>query len=202
MNSQPARIEVVRQIIVRCKIARIVETGTFLGATTEFFAQYNVPIVTVEINPKFASQSRARLARWSNVDLRISDSVCVLQDLAREIADRSQPTLFYLDAHWPNHLPLREETELAIGNFAKAVLLIDDFAVPDDPGYAFDDYGPGKRLDIEYLLAAKVPPLQIFFPSTPSHREGGARRGCVVATANSEIAAMLADIALLRHWKP
>jgi len=24
--------------------------------------------------------------------------------------------------------------------------MIDDFQVPDDPGYAYDDYGPGKAL--------------------------------------------------------
>ena len=50
MNSQPARLELVRQIIARCGIARIVETGTFLGTTTEFFAQYNVPVTTAELN--------------------------------------------------------------------------------------------------------------------------------------------------------
>ena len=44
---------------------------------------------------------------------------------------------------------MREEVELAIANFSKAVLMIDDFNVPDDPGYRFDDYGPGKRLDID-----------------------------------------------------
>lgn len=201
MNSQPARTELVRQIIARCAIARIVETGTFLGTTTEFFAQYNVPVVTVEINPEFAARSRERLKRCGNVELRMADSTSVLNDLANEIADRSQPTLFYLDAHWQDHLPLREEAEIAAGNFANAVLVIDDFAVPDDPGYGFDDYGPGKRLDIDYLRAAKGPPLSIYFPSTPSGREGGARRGCVVATASPEMAAILDGIALLRRWK-
>ena len=65
------------------------------------------------------------------------------------------PTLFYLDAHWNDHLPLREEVELALKHFAKAVLIIDDFAVPDDPGYAFDDYGPGKALTLDYLARAE-----------------------------------------------
>ncbi len=201
MNSQPARLELARQIIARCGIARIVETGTFLGTTTEFFAQYNIPVTTVEIHPEFANRSRERLKKWPNVNLRNTDSTQVMQDLAREPIDRSVPTLFYLDAHWQERLPLGEEAELAIGNFSKAVLMVDDFEVPDDPGYGFDDYGPGKRLCIDYLLAAKLPAVFVYFPSTPSDREGGARRGCAVVTASPELAAILDGITLLRRWK-
>jgi hypothetical protein len=95
---------------------------------------------------------------------------------------------------------LREEAELAVANFSKAVLMIDDFNVPDDPGYGFDDYGPGKKLDINYLRAANLPNLFLYFPSTPSHRETGYRRGCAVATANPEIAAVLDGIVSIRRW--
>ena len=82
------------------------------------------------------------------------------------------PTLFYLDAHWEDRLPLREEAELAVGSFSKAVLMIDDFEVPGDPSYAFDDYGPGKRLCLDYLLSANLPPVSIYFPSTPIASRG------------------------------
>ena len=43
--------------------------------------------------------------------------------------DRTVPTLFYLDAHWLEHLPLREEVELITANFPRAVIVIDDFEV-------------------------------------------------------------------------
>jgi hypothetical protein len=200
MNSQAIRTELARHLILQCKIARIVETGTFLGTTTEFFAQFGVPVTTAEFNADLARQSSARLSKWKNVEVRAYDSVRVLQELAREPIDRSVPTLFYLDAHWENHLPLREEAELAFTHFAKAILLIDDFAVPDDPGYGFDDYGPDKRLTLEYLMHGNLPPLSAYFPSAPSHQETGERRGCVVVTANSELAAILDEIPLLRRW--
>jgi hypothetical protein len=200
MNSQAFRTEIARRLIVECKIARIVETGTFLGTTTEFFAKFGVPVTTAESNPEYAQKSAARLSQWKNVDLRAYGSVRALQELTREPIDRSVPTFFYLDAHWENRLPLREEAELAVTHFAKSVLLIDDFAVPDDPGYGFDDYGPDKRLTLEYLLQGNLRHLAVYFPSAPSHQETGARRGCVVATANAELTAVLDQIPLLRRW--
>lgn len=200
MNCQAVRLELVRRLFADCRIARVVETGTFLGTTTEFFAQFGLPVVTAEHNPDVAARASERLRKFGNVDLRICDSVLMLQSLVQEPIDRNVPTLFYLDAHWEKHLPLRQEAELAIGNFSKAVLLIDDFAVPDDPGYTFDDYGSGNRLDLAYLMAAKLPAIMTYFPSTPSHQETGARRGCVVVTADPAMAMILDGVALLRRW--
>jgi hypothetical protein len=201
MNSQMGRLELTRQLIAQCKIGRIVETGTCLGTTTEFFAQYGLPVTTAENNPEYVQRSRARLAKWGNVDLRPYDSVRALTELAAEPIDRTVPTLFYLDAHWQGHLPLREEATIAIGRFVKAVLLVDDFAVPDDPGYKFDDYGPGKRLTLDYLLQGDLAKLAVYFPSMPSSSETGARCGCVVAAMHPEIIAILNEIKLLRRWK-
>lgn len=202
MNCQSARLALARQIISNCAIERIVETGTFIGTTTEFFAQLGIPVISAESNEEYARYARTRLTSWKNVDLRVGDSVAILQNVVHEEIDRTVPTFFYLDAHWSDNLPLREEAELAIDHFSGSVLMIDDFAVPDDPGYGFDDYGPGRRLDLEYLLNSKLPDLSIYFPSTPSFQEDGARRGCVVATANPALGAILDDIVLLRRWKP
>jgi hypothetical protein len=87
-----------------------------------------------------------------------------------------------------------------LSNFPRAVVIIDDFKVPDDPGYGFDDYGPGQRIDLDYLDAAEVESVFLYFPSTPSWREDGARRGCCVMTPAPEIAATLDGISLLRRW--
>jgi hypothetical protein len=50
----------------------------------------------------------------------------------------NDPTLFYLDAHWEEYLPLRDELQLIYNNFPRAVVLVDDFKVDDDLGYGFD----------------------------------------------------------------
>src|SRR5581483_11607057 len=90
------------------------------------------------------------------------------------------PALFYLDAHWDKQdLPLLEELRLIFERSPRAVVLIDDFEVWDDPGYSFDDYGAGRRLTLDYLapLAAFAP--RCFFPLGAAGETGG-RRGCVV----------------------
>ena len=201
MNSQAARTELARQLIRQCGIGRIVETGTYRGTTAEFFAQFDVPVTTIEKDPDHVLLARARLAKYKNVDLREVDLVIALRALTQKLTDRAAPTLFYLDAHRHEQLPLGEEAELALAHFPKAVVMIDDFEVPDDPGYRFDDYGPGKRLCLGYLQQAKLPPIYTYFPATPSQQETGARRGCVVITADAGLAAILDTIALLRRWR-
>ncbi len=202
MNGQTARLELTREIIMRCRIARIVETGTYRAATTRWFAQFGLPVVTSEIVPRLAELGKLRLRSFPNVEVRDKDSVAVLRSLVTEPIDLDAPTFFYLDAHWFDHLPLREEVELVMAHFTKAVLMVDDFAVPDDPGYGFDDYGPDKALTLDYLLRANTPPLVIYFPTAKSINETGAKRGSTVVTANAEMTAILDGLPLLRRWRP
>jgi len=159
MNGQTERVELVKQLIVQCGILRIVETGTFTANTTVWVATFGLPVTTVEINPRYFGFSRARLRQHDNVVAYEGNSIDFLRSLIAEPIDHTAPTLFYLDAHWLDYLPLREEIELITANFSSAVVVIDDFQVPDDPGYGFDDYGSDKRLSIDYLLQATTPPL-------------------------------------------
>jgi hypothetical protein len=80
------------------------------------------------------------------------------------------------------------------------VIVVDDFQVPDDPGYGFDDYGFGKRLSLEYLLQAAAPSIAIFFPRARSESETGARRGSVTLTTNVELEEVLDRLPALRRW--
>jgi tetratricopeptide (TPR) repeat protein len=201
MNGQQARLEIVTALIERCRIGRIVETGTFLGTTTEFFAAFGIPVITAEVDARFASRARRRLYGWKNVDLRAQDSLQVLREIVREDVDRDVATLFYLDAHWAEHLPLREEVEIIVANFPRALIVIDDFAVPHDQGYAFDDYGPGKRLCLEYLMQGRTRVLELFFPSIPADQETGGKRGYVIAANDPELVGILQADARLQQWQ-
>ena len=88
---------------------------------------------------------------------------------------------FYLDAHWNADLPLAEELEIVFARCPAAVVMVDDFQVPDDPGYGYDDYGPGKTLTPDYIAPMVAShDLAAFYPATPATEESGERRGCVV----------------------
>jgi hypothetical protein len=74
------------------------------------------------------------------------------------------------------------------------VVVIDDFEVPGDPGYAFDDYGAGKALTSEYISGMiERFKLRAYYPTKPSTCETGAKRGCVVLAHRT-----LSDVSLLR----
>jgi hypothetical protein len=200
MNAQIARLDAARAIIFGCEIERIVETGAHRGATTEWLAAFGLPVVGVELNPRLASFSRLRLRKWPQVEIRAQHSVQCLKDIARRPGAARARTLFYLDAHGGDSLPLRDELEVIFGAFPKAVVLIDDFAVPGDPGYGFDDYGPGRVINLDYVERSRLPPLHLFFPATPSRFETGRRRGWVVATADGGLATRLGKLAALLPW--
>src|SRR4051794_40359735 len=78
MNGQTSRLEAVRQIIHAAEINRIVETGTFRGTTTEWFAQFGLPVETVETDERFFSFAKARLSKFSNVEVHQDSSVSFL----------------------------------------------------------------------------------------------------------------------------
>ena len=198
MNGQTARLEATRQIVHRCRVRQLVETGTYRGTTTEWLAQFGLPVSTIESNEQSYNFSKLRLARYPNVGVNLGSSVEHLQLLTQQL-DLTLPTFFYLDAHWEDHLPLVEEVNIIVDHFSSPVILIDDFQVPDDPEYTYDDYGPGKALTRELLAACWREPMQMFYPATPAHEETGVRRGWIVLTTDARMAAILGTFDLLRR---
>lgn len=183
LNGQHGRRQIVRDLARAGHFDVALETGTFRGTSTEFFAAVmGVPVVTVEGHPRYFEYSSRRLSFDPSIEVRSGDSREFLRQLATERP--STDTVFvYLDAHWGDDLPLAEELRAIAGAWDKVVVLIDDFEVPGDPGYGFDDYGPGKTLTASYLPAEELRDWSLFFPAMPSTQETGAKRGsCVLAS--------------------
>ena len=155
---------------------------------------------TVESNPRLARFAQRIFVDVPLIQLVEMDSVAFLERLSADPAVTSQTTLFYLDAHWERRLPLGDEIAIVTRNFPKAVMVVDDFQVPDDPDYTFDDFGPGRRLDIEYVRRTEVTGLEVFFPAMRGAEEDLPRRGCVVMTTNGSLATTLRGIELLRPF--
>ena len=197
MNGQTSRLEAARQMLYRCGVRQIVETGTFRGTTTEWLAGFGLPVVTIEANPRSYYFAKLRLGCFRNVRVEFGSSVTVLQSLVGRI-DTSVPTFFYLDAHWEDYLPLGDEMGIILSHFAAPLILIDDFQVPGQPGYGYDDYGPGKALTAEYLRRYMPPGMEMFYPSVLAEQETGRRRGWVVVSPDARMKAELNRMDLLR----
>jgi hypothetical protein len=183
MNGQSGRCKLVADLIMRCDFAALIETGTYRGTTTEWLSAFQLPIYTCEASEENYGFSQARLGGISNIHMLLQDSRVALQSIFKGPLSNStnRPVLAYLDAHWNDNLPLEEELDIIFSSYPEALVLVDDFEVPDDPGYSFDDYGPGKCLNAGYIAAVgSKHDLVTLYPSTASEHETGARRGCVV----------------------
>jgi hypothetical protein len=181
LNGQVHRQRIVRELVELLDPELVVETGTYRGSSTEFFAHVaDCPIITVEAQERYFRFAHRRLRVYPQVTMTLSDSRTALRDLATRADLTSKRVLFYLDAHWHADLPLREELEIIERAFPEAAVLIDDFKVDDDPGYGYDDYGPGKVLSDEIIPSSIRATWMLLFPSLPASEESGARRGCRV----------------------
>jgi hypothetical protein len=202
LNGQHARRAMFERIIAELPPAFVVETGTHRGRTTEFIAsRVASPIYTVESDRRLHGFARVRLRRFPHVQLVVGDSREWLRRLASDGPARDAVGLFYLDAHGGAELPLHAELDLVCASWTRPIVIIDDFAVPDDSGYRFDDYGQAGCLTLDYIRPlVRRHELTCLFPVCPSSEESGARRGCVVLVRDPAHVETLVATALLRVW--
>jgi hypothetical protein len=203
LNGQRQRQEMVAALIRHLPLHAIVETGTYRGTTTAFLASMtSIPIHTVEHDERNQGFAFSALRRFDNVRRYGGDSRTFLRTLAAMPGLADQVVFFYLDAHGKgSELPLAEEIEIIFKHWKRGLVLIDDFQVPDDDGYGYDNYGPGQALTYEYLTPAiQTFGLCTFYPSIPSTIETGHKRGCVALAADADLIGTLRTIPQFREW--
>lgn len=200
-NGQERRRGIFKEILGACGVGSIVETGAYRGQTTEYMAaESNLPVFAVELNKRNYGYTKVKFGNNSAVTIELGDSRSFLSRLVKS-GRLARTTLFYLDAHWGEDLPLAEELAIIFANCPGALVLIDDFRVPGDDGYAYDDYGPGKALTPEYIApVVGMYNLAQFYPTAPSSKESGKRRGCVVLASEDDLIARLRLLTSLREW--
>ncbi len=126
--------EIFKIIGREIKPSSIIETGTFLGYSTELFAKIfpNLEIYTCEINKEFYLKAKKNLKKF----------------LENKVL--GERPLFYLDAHSYDKWPLKKEIEIISKKLKSAIIIIDDFKVPEDNRFSFDAYDEGE-CSIEYI---------------------------------------------------
>lgn len=197
LNGQLRRQEIILELKSSFDFTEVIETGTFLGDTTGYFARLfpsPVNVKTCELDKRFLTLAKLRLSEFSNITFYQGDS--------REFLSLHKPqnlnglSLIYLDAHWHSDLPLRSELQIIKSNLANSVILIDDFEVPGDTGYHYDNYGRGRVLNFDNFLSEfRMSGFIPYGPSAKSSTETGARRGSVILALEGEITKVLDGMA-------
>jgi predicted O-methyltransferase YrrM len=172
LNGQVGRRRAVDFLVDDFSPETMVETGTFLGFTTRYLAAFGLPTYTVEISRRYRYAAKSAVANLHNVTMFWGDSAAALQVLAAE--QKLVRPLAYLDAHWEEEVPLAAEVECLLSNCEEALIIVDDFYVPTDPGYAYDIYA-GVPLSLEKLPLPDG--VAIAYPALAAVEETGARRG-------------------------
>lgn len=197
-NGQMHRKQIFCDLLSEFEFDAILETGTWIGNTTGYMAETSgLPVYTTEFNDRFYSLAKLRLSDINNITFMLSDSREFLRKMAA--SNLATKKLFiYLDAHWYEDLPLEEEIEIICSNFKNYVIMVDDFEVPIDVGYGYDDYGKNKSLTLkQFSRLFKRHGLVALFPSLPSSEESGNKRGCVVLVKGQAMSGKAADLGSL-----
>ncbi|MGQ0522462.1 MAG: hypothetical protein ACT4P8_02240 [Betaproteobacteria bacterium] len=195
-NGQEFRARIFLELIARIEFSAIVETGAYRGTTTEYlWSTSRLPVYSVEKYGRSYGYVRRRFL--SNREIRVThgDSRAFLPDIFRRYARMGEQWFFYLDAHSEDASPLKEEVDIIFAGPCKAVVMVDDFKVPGDPDYEFNDDGAGRDLGLEHL---DRPDLAAFFPALSGKCESGERRGCVVLAKADDLAGKLRHFDTLR----
>lgn len=203
-NGQVKRQEVFKEIVAVFKINEVIETGTFIGRSTGFFANYlpNAVVRSCELSPQFHALAEQRLKNFKNISLVCADSRNFLAELENDpYSAGGNVTFVYLDAHWHADLPLKEELEILVLKRPNAVIMIDDFEVLGDTGYNYDDYGKGKRLAFsDYQAVFDELGYIAYSPSAFSSMETGIKkRGSVILAIKGALTDTMDEFKTLRR---
>jgi predicted O-methyltransferase YrrM len=200
MNGQIQRQSIIMQLRKAITFSTIIETGSFIGNTTGWFAELwnGNNVYSCEIDPRFHSLAKMRCSNM-NINFFLGDSRSFLENLPKP--DSSQITFFYLDAHWSDDLPLKKELLIIKEKWPRSIVMIDDFEVPGDSGYSYDNYGPGKALTFQnfnpFFLENN---FSAYSPNIKSIDESGYKRGMVILTLDPSMGNVIDKIPnLYRH---
>jgi len=202
LNGQTDRRELFEELLAEFEPDFVVETGTYRGNATAWFASRLSPrpVRSVEADVRTYGFARRALKGLDNVRLALGDSRAHLRDLLARPRLRQGLEFFHLDADGSGDSPLIGEVEVVFSAVPRALVATDDFRVPGDPGYGLDEYEPGVRLGADLLQGAIARySLALFYPARPSGAEDGARRGLGLLAGASDIVERLASLEFLRQ---
>lgn len=199
-NGVKGRKIIFQDLLSNYNFSHIIETGTYLGDTSGYMAETcGIPVLTCEKNASLYSLAKMRLKKIKFVHLHNMDSKEFLMKLSKNPDITQSECFVYLDAHWGEDIPLKEEISIIASFWEKFVMMIDDFEVPGDDGYMHDRFGTLKYINMDSLKIKYN--LCAYFPSMPSSYEPTPPTGCIVLAKNGQYADGLRNIKSLRLYE-
>lgn len=155
---------VAKEIIKLFNINKFVETGIHQGETlgavigwfSELHEDFNniengrYAIYDVDLVREYFDEAVIKYGNYNkNVFIENDSSEKFLKRLIdHDTFNEDDICMFYLDSHWYDYWPLRDEIK-EILRLKKSIILIDDFHTPGKP-FGYDTY-KGVRLDLNYI---------------------------------------------------
>jgi len=177
-NGQIRRAETIHAISRSFKPTVCIETGTYFGTSTPHLASMVTgKTYTIEINDRNYERAVDRFRK--NFDM--FDIVCIkgnsvieMKKVLESLDPRTEKLLAYLDAHWLDDVPTKQELQLLCDWGGLWVGIVDDFHVPKHAGYLFDSY-PNATINVSQIPQSCD--LSVFVPRISAELESGAKRG-------------------------
>lgn len=176
--SGPAPNIVKRHIIEHYRrlfdLDTLVETGTYLGDTVEFFRARCARIFSIELSEEYARNAQQRFRAFKHIEILQGDSGVLLGEVLKRL---KRPALFWLDGHYSGGRTAKSARDTPIASELKSifahplethVILIDDARLFDGAGdylslAAFRDNlrqeRPGYTMLVENDIIRCCPPM-------------------------------------------
>ncbi len=122
-----------------------IETGTYLGDTTEIAAKHFPIVHTIELGKELFEKAKKRFSKKKNIALHLGDSAELLPSILKQIKDK---TVIFLDAHFSmgatakgndNTPILTELNHIKKSKHTNSIIIIDDIRMFYEPLITLDD---------------------------------------------------------------
>ena len=173
------------------KIDVVVETGTYHGVTTEWFAKNFSLVHTTEINDEYYETAMNRFKSSGcikNIVAWKGDSSSLIQNIISQIDNSGKKAAFFLDAHWYKNPLLDELSSIARLKYTPSVICIHDMMNPNDPTMGYDQY---PEQGISYTFEWVKPYIDSIYGDGEylyyfNEKADGARRGALFITPKTK----------------
>ncbi len=196
--------ELISRTIESFCIRTFFETGTFKGESLRFAIRKfgnRLNYISCEIDKEIFDFASIQLAKDNSIGVEAKRKVVLLNGTSPALIRKTSqdgtavpPVLYWLDAHWYSNLPLLDELKEILGSSQEAVIMIDDFKVPQSSPFSgrFDSYGD-VELSLDYIgntlrLYGEASSYAILFPNydDDSAHSAGNLRGYVAIYFNAK----------------